>query len=238
MRGSRRPGLPQALPIAIGLVASMLAVLALGAWMLLQGRDEPARNVLDKRASRQQGLADIEHTLARTALEVRRAILAQDPRTRQQALDAIAEERLALHRTLAGLEEAMTRPGAHEAFMPIRADLAEFWHLVDQTTTLMDRGRVHEASAHLRERSTPAADRLLQQVKVERARQDEELSSRLLVLRDEAVFARDTLLAALLLIWIALAARALHGVGALRRPNGASAPRRAAQALRGGASPD
>jgi methyl-accepting chemotaxis protein len=217
MPKSRGLSLAQRLYLSSSLLVAMLLGLALLVWVLLNHQAAEAQAVQDKRVPQLARISALELNVTRASLQLRHAMLARDPQQQAQALADIGARQALIERTLAEFGAAMDDTAGRDAFAPLPGLVATFWRTAGDNVKLVQEGRLDEAFDFLVSTTIPARNALLQPLDAERARQDRLLAGEVGLIRDEAQWARNLVLAVVLLVSAALAAYALYIVRVMRQ---------------------
>ncbi len=182
-----------------GLVSSM-AGLAITVWVLLSAEARQAQEINDNRVPQLQRISEIELDVTRSSLQVRHAILARSPEELNATIADILSKKETLEKTLTEFGAAMTTQAGRDAFKPMPALMTEFWRVGGENLKLIQDGKKDEAFAFLVANTIVARNRLLEPLAAEKRRQGERLTAELAGVVDEALFARNLVLAVVLLV--------------------------------------
>ena len=182
-----------------------------------------------------QRIAELELNVTRVSLQLRHAILARDPQELQGALTDIGDKRTRLQATLDAFGKAMVTDAGRRAYAPLPGLMQEFWLAGEENLKLIQAGKKDEAFAFLVDRTIPARNRLLGPLGAEKERQGERLTTFVNEIESLALFDRNLVVAAMLLVMVVLTGLGWY-LRRVVRDLGADPPqlRRVALAVAGG----
>ncbi len=162
-------------------------------------------------------IADIELDVTRVSLQLRHAMLVSTATDLNATLAYIADKRKQVDTTFQAFEAGLVTPEGKEAMAKIKPIAKDFWAVAEPNIALVAAGKKDEAFKMLVEKTIPARNALLEVLDAEKKRQSAALVTDLTVLKDDAVFARNTIIGAVVVIALGLLAFSWYIASLLRR---------------------
>lgn len=151
----------QRLMFTIGLLAIMMAGMAVWNYIQLNHVVVLADNAESVRMPQLRGMAAVELNVTRVSLQLRHSILARTPQEQQTALDDIAQKRRDIDSVLRDYEKKLHTDEGRQRFAPVPGLVQAFWRHGEANLRLIQSGQKEEAFAYLVDQTIPARNALL-----------------------------------------------------------------------------
>ena len=194
---------------SVTLITLLLAT-AVTVWIMLDRLTFAVDRVNQINRPQLERISEMELNVTRVSLQLRHAILARNPQELATALDDVGQKKALLDDRLRLFGRDMVDAEGLAAYKPLPGLMDTFWKIGGENIALIQAGRKDEAFAFLVDKTIPARNALLAPLADEKKHQGDTLEMRVNEVKASAVFIRNLVVTAVLVLTLGLVGLSLY----------------------------